>query len=152
MPNKQSNLNDDRQLTISRLLDAPIELVWKAITDKNQMKKWYFDIPTFKPEVGLEFQFTGGPEEGPKYLHLCKITEVIPNKKLVHSWRYDGYPGNSFVTWELSEENGKTRVKLTHAGLSSFGTENPDFAESNFSQGWTAILGTSLPQFLEKNL
>ena len=41
------------------LLDAPVSRVWKAITDKEDMKHWYFDFAEFKPEVGFEFQFYG---------------------------------------------------------------------------------------------
>ncbi len=135
---------------IERTYNAPIATVWKAITDKNEMKQWYFDLAEFKPEVGFEFQFTGGPSLEKQYLHLCKITEVIPDKKLTHSWRYDGYEGNSYVTFELFDEDGKTRLKLTHAGLETFPKENPDLAKHNFVAGWTDIIGRSLKEFVEK--
>ena len=82
-------------------------------------------------------------------MHLCKITEVIPNKKLTYSWRYEGYEGNSFVTWELFPEGNRTRVRLTHEGLETFPASNPDFAKSNFEQGWTEILGDMLRKFVE---
>jgi uncharacterized protein YndB with AHSA1/START domain len=124
--------------------------VWEAITDKNKMKQWYFDIAEFKPEVGFEFQFTGG-NEGRTYLHLCKILEVQEYKKLKHSWRYDGYEGNSFVTWELFDEGEKTRVKLTHEGLETFPINNPDLAKNNFVMGWTEITGTLLPNYLQQD-
>ncbi|MBA2611334.1 MAG: SRPBCC domain-containing protein [Bacteroidetes bacterium] len=136
--------------TIERIYNAPIEKVWKAITNKSEMKKWYFDLPEFKAEVGFEFQFTGGPDGGKQYLHLCKVTEAIPNEKLTYSWRYDGYPGNSFVTFELFADNGKTKLKLTHAGLDSFVPEsNPDFAAKNFAEGWNHIIGKALNEYLE---
>ena len=135
---------------IERTYNAPVKKVWEAITDKNKMKQWYFDIAEFKPEVGFEFQFTGG-NEGRTYLHLCKIVEVIDGKKLKHSWRYDGYEGNSFVTWELFDEGEKTRVKLTHEGLETFPINNPDLAKNNFVMGWTEITGTLLPNYLQQN-
>ena len=134
---------------IERTYNASVEKVWKAITDKNQMKEWYFDIAVFKPEVGFEFQFTGGTEEH-SYLHLCRITEVIPYKKLAHTWRYDGYEGNTLVTFELFDEGEKTRLKLTHEGLETFPADNPDFAKANFEGGWNYIIGTSLKSFVEK--
>ena len=136
-------------IAIENIYNAPLEKVWKAITDKNEMKQWYFDLAEFKPEVGFEFQFYGQGKEGEQYLHLCKITEVIEGKKLTHSWRYDGYEGNSFVTFELFDENGKTRLKLTHAGLETFPATNA-FAKENFVEGWTAITGTMLKDYLEK--
>ena len=136
---------------IERIYNASIAKVWKAISDKNEMKKWYFDLVEFKTEVGFEFQFYGGKEPDKPYLHLCKITEVVPGKKLSHSWRYNGYEGNSFVTFELFEEGEKTKLKLSHAGLETFPINNPDFKKENFVVGWTHILGTSLNDFLEKN-
>ena len=135
---------------IERTLNAPIEKVWRAITDKDQMKQWYFDLADFKPEPGFEFQFVGGKDDR-SYVHLCKITEVIPEKRLQYSWRYDGYEGISFVTFELFDEgNDKTRLKLTHEGLETFPANNPDFAKKNFAEGWTGIIGKSLKKFVEE--
>jgi len=128
--------------------NAPVDIVWQAITDREQMKQWYFDIESFKPEVGFEFTFKG-ENEGRVYIHLCKITELIPGRKLKHSWRYQDYEGISYVTFELFPEENKTRIKLTHEGLESFPTL-PDFARNNFKEGWTMIIGTLLKDFVEK--
>jgi uncharacterized protein YndB with AHSA1/START domain len=135
--------------SIERTFNAPIEKVWKAITDKHQMKEWYFDIAAFRPELGFEFQFEAS-NEGKTFLHLCKITDVIPGKKLAYTWRYEGYPGNSLVCFELFQEGHKTRLRLTHTGLETFPTDNPDFAKENFVGGWTQLIGTSLSQYMEK--
>jgi len=113
------------------------------------MKQWYFDLAEFKPEIGFEFQFLGGTEDK-KYLHICKITEVVALKKLIYSWRYDGYQGISHVTFELYPEGNGTRLKLTHKGLETFPADNSDFARENFAAGWTDIIGRSLKEFLGK--
>jgi uncharacterized protein YndB with AHSA1/START domain len=136
-------------IVIERIFQAPIAKVWNAITDRDQMQQWYFDLADFKPEVGFEFQFEGGKDDR-SYVHLCKVTEVVPGKKITYSWRYEGYPGNSFVTWELFEEGDKTRLKLTHAGLETFPGDNPDLEAHNFVQGWTDIIGKSLKEYLER--
>ena len=141
---------NNEPFVIERTYNAPTEKVWNAITDKHEMKQWYFDLAEFKAEVGFEFQFTGGPSPEKQYLHLCKITEVIPGKKLTYSWRYDGYEGNSFVTFELFAEGMNTRLKLTHVGLETFPEENPDLAKHNFVEGWTDIIGRSLKEYVEK--
>ncbi|MEO8664861.1 MAG: SRPBCC domain-containing protein [Ignavibacteria bacterium] len=133
---------------IERTYNAPVSKVWKAITSKDDMKQWYFDLSGFKPEVGFEFQFTAGSKEK-SFLHLCRIREVIKDKKLSYSWKYDGVEGSSLVTFELFDEDGKTRVKLTHEGLETF-PAIPDFARTNFDKGWTQIIGTSLKEFVEK--
>lgn len=153
-PETKDSINEatmnNQPFIIERTFNASAEKVWKAITDKNQMKLWYFDLAEFKPEVGFEFRFSGGPSPEKQYLHLCKITENIPGKKLTYSWRYDGYTGISFVTFEIFAEREKTRVKLTHAGLDTFSKDEPDFAKENFEKGWTDIIARSLKEFLEK--
>ena len=66
-----------------------------------------------------------------------------------NSWRYYGYEGNSFVTFELFAEGGKTRLKLTHEGIETFPASNPDFARESFMNGWTFLIGPSLQKDAE---
>lgn len=135
-------------IVFERAYEAPVAKVWKAITSKEDMKQWYFDILDFKPEVGFEFQFVA-ENEGQKFVHLCKVVEVVPEKKLKYSWQYEGFEGNSFVCWELfSEGKNRTRVRLTHEGIETF-PQIKDFAKQNFVQGWTEIVGTLLADFVE---
>ncbi|WP_339786062.1 MAG: SRPBCC family protein [Imperialibacter sp.] len=134
--------------TIEKTYNAPAKKVWEAITDKDKMKVWYFDLAEFKAEVGFEFRFKGGPPER-QYLHICEVTEVIKEKKLAHSWRYDGEPGISYVTWELFDQGNSTLVRLTHANIESFNSGNPDLVPENFAAGWTDIVGRSLREYLE---
>lgn len=138
-------------INIERVLNAPVNKVWSAISNKEEMKQWYFDLAEFKAEKGFKFRFTGGTPEGIQYLHLCEITEVIPGRKLTYSWKYDGYEGISYVTFSLTPMGEKTKLVLTHEGLESFPENNPDFAKKNFVTGWNEIIGKLLPEYLEKN-
>ena len=87
-------------VVLERSFNAPVARVWKALTDADEMRIWYFDLKEFKPEVGFEFEFTV-EHEGMTYHHLCKVTEVIPQKKLAYTWHYQGHEGDSLVTFEL---------------------------------------------------
>jgi uncharacterized protein YndB with AHSA1/START domain len=139
-----------KTFTIERIFKASIKDVWRAITEKDLMKQWYFDLPEFKPEVGFTFEFTGGEEGGKQYLHRCIITEVIIEKKLTHTWCYVGYEGTSYLTYELFANGNNTTLILTHAGIETFPSDNPDFAFTNFEEGWNYIIDTALKIFLEK--
>jgi uncharacterized protein YndB with AHSA1/START domain len=77
------------------------------------------------------------------------VQEAIPEKLISYSWRYDGYPGNSLVSFELNEEKNKTVLKLTHDGLHTFPKDISDFEKKNFEQGWTEI-SESLDNYLQK--
>ena len=113
------------------------------------MKKRYFDLAEFRAEKGFRFQFLGGPSPEKQYLHLCEVTDVVPGKKLTYSWRYDGYAGISYVTFELTEQENKTLLRLTHSGLETFPKDTPDFAVNNFQMGWNDIIHQYLKNYLE---
>lgn len=134
-------------LVVERVLDAPIESVWRAITEKEGFKHWCFDVDDFRPEVGFQFHFAG-EDQGVKFMHDCRVLEVVPLKKLAYSWRYEGFEGDSLVTWELFSQGQATLVKLTHSGLETF-PKHPSFIRDNFQKGWTEIIGTLLKSFLE---
>jgi uncharacterized protein YndB with AHSA1/START domain len=140
---------ENQPIILERIFNASISKVWKVLTDKNEMKNWYFDLAEFKAELAFKFQFPGGEDPDKQYLHLCEITEVIPEKKLTYSWRYDGYSGNSFVTFELFQQENKTLLRLTHKGIETFPKENPDLAIANFAKGWNHIIHIALKEYLE---
>jgi uncharacterized protein YndB with AHSA1/START domain len=135
-------------VVIERTFNAPAERVWKALTDVDEMRRWYFDLKEFKPEVGFEFEFVV-EHKGMTYHHFCRITEVIPHKKLAYTWRYKGHEGDSLVTFELAAAGDKTRLKLKHEGLETF-PKTAAFARENFVEGWTTLIGSSLKEFVEK--
>jgi uncharacterized protein YndB with AHSA1/START domain len=147
MTTTKTNLTE--AVVIERTFNAAVARVWEALTDADEMRVWYFDLKEFKPEVGFEFEFTV-EHEGTRYHHLCKITEVIPQKKIAYTWRYAGEEGDSLVTFELFADGDKTRLKLTHEGLETF-PKLPAFARTNFEKGWTEIIGSSLKQYVEEN-
>lgn len=138
---------EHKPLVIEQEFNATTEQVWNAITDKELMKKWYFDIPNFKPELGAKFNFEGGTEED-RYIHLCEILELVPNEKIKYSWEYEGHLGTSFVSFELTPIGEKTILKLTHEGIETFVL--PDFKYENFVGGWNYLILESLKKFLEK--
>jgi uncharacterized protein YndB with AHSA1/START domain len=143
-----SHVSTPQSLVVERLYKAPVAAVWNALTDKAAIKQWAFEFSDFKPEVGFKFQFTA-TDKGFTYIHHSVVKEVIPQKKLAYSWRYEGYEGDSLVTFELFPEGNITRLRLTHQGLETF-PQIPAFARANFEAGWNAIIGSSLKAFVEK--
>jgi len=133
-------------VVIERTLNAPVEKVWKAIADKDQMKQWYLNLAEFKPEVGFAFSFEGGPE---RLLHLCKITKVEYGKILQYTWRFGDYEGDSLVTWELLPDGSSTKLRLTHEGIETFPSDKLGSKEE-FAEGWVHLMESSLKDYLEK--
>ncbi|MDN5288042.1 MAG: hypothetical protein JWR38_4316 [Mucilaginibacter sp.] len=135
----------DIPFVIEQVYDAPIQKIWRALTDQNSMREWYFPaLRQFEPVVGFEFVFA---DDGSAYQKEWRVTKVVAGRLLVHSWTYKGYPGSSEVTFELFEQGSKTRLKLTHTGLASFPSD-PHFARHRFEDGWKQILDTNLKNHL----
>lgn len=137
-------------ITVQYKINAPAGKVWNALTDKNEMKSWYFDIQDFVLETGKEFNFYE-PGEAKKYHHQCKILEIIPNQKLKHTWAYPELSeAVTTVTWEMQEEDTGTLLTLTHENTDGFDGLGENFSKESFTEGWNGIIGQSLKEYLEK--
>jgi uncharacterized protein YndB with AHSA1/START domain len=137
-------------ITVQYKIYAPAEKVWKALTDKNEMKSWYFDIHDFTLEAGKEFNFYE-PGEAKKYHHQCHILEIIPNQKLKHTWSYPELSDAiTTVTWDLQKEDTGTLVTLTHDDIEGFDSLGENFSKKSFTEGWNGIIGKSMKEYLEK--
>lgn len=138
-------------IVVERTYNAPVSVVWNAITDKDQMRQWYFEpLADFKPEVGFETEFDV-QFEGQNYPHQWNVTEVVPETKIAYDWRYRGYPGDSSVTWELSETLDGTKLTLTHQGHETLliSQDDPTVRREGCEAGWAYFLHESLKAFLE---
>ncbi|RBL91480.1 SRPBCC family protein [Chitinophaga flava] len=134
-------------LIVERTINAPMGKVWEALTVKEKMREWYFDVSDFKPEVGFSFTFDC-EDEGILYVHHCEVKEVVPGRKLSYTWKYENYEGESLLTFELSQEGNQTKLTLTHAGLETFPQHLKSFTRESFTGGWDHIINISLPKYL----
>lgn len=136
-------------IIVKETFPQPVQTVWRAITEVAQMRQWFFlNIPAFQAEPGFETQFSV-QSESREFVHLWKIEEVEAEKRIVYNWKYEGYPGNSFVTFELSEEAGCTQIVLTHEGMESFLQDIPEFKPESCKQGWKYFIQERLKNYLE---
>lgn len=146
MTNKHS-----QPLLLERVCNAPVDLVWKALTDITLLKQWLPFFPDFKPEIGFETRFKLGPNDDQQYTHICRVLEAVEKKKLTYTWYYAGFPGRSHVTFVLVPQGDKTKVTLTHVITEPFREDNPDFDLKNFAEGWTYTID-GLKNFVEKEV
>ncbi len=135
---------------VKERVNAPVEEVWNALTDKAKMKEWYFDIPDFELGVHKEFNFYE-PGEAKKYHHHGEVLEIQPNAKLKHSWSYPEFSKEkTIVKWELEQDGEGTHVTLTHKGLENFEHLGKDFSHNSFEEGWKELVGKNLKNYVEK--
>jgi uncharacterized protein YndB with AHSA1/START domain len=123
-------------LVIERIIKAPVQRVWQALTDPADLKQWLPFLADFKPQVGAETRFDLGPSPDKQYHHISRVLEVVENQKLTYTWQYEGYPGVSHISFELSPEGDKTKLRLTQTVLEAFPADNSDFSQENARMGW----------------
>ncbi|WP_282126291.1 SRPBCC family protein [Marinifilum flexuosum] len=126
------------------------EEVWKAITDPIEMRQWFFaEMPDHKAEVGFKTQFNVDAGER-EFMHLWKITEVIPFEKLVCQWEYEGYDGIAMVSYELFEETEGCKIRVTASGIDTFSDDVPEFRRESCEGGWKYFINQRLKEYLEE--
>jgi uncharacterized protein YndB with AHSA1/START domain len=120
------------ELTINRTLAVPAERVWRALTDPAALAAWFWPrrfatTTEVDLRVGGRYRIDGtaaGMAVSGEYV------TVEPPNKLVFTWRWDGEPGETLVTIELTPVATGTELALRHE---RFGD---DETRDNHAQGW----------------
>ncbi len=100
----------DRELRISKELNAPIALVWKVWTNAEHIANWWgptaFTNTMFKMDMqaGGEWVFTMHGPDGKNYPNKSIFKEIIPYEKIV----FEHFNPNFITTIEFTSKNEKT--------------------------------------------
>jgi uncharacterized protein YndB with AHSA1/START domain len=111
----------DREIVLTRVFDAPRELVWEAWTDPKHVVNWWgprgFTTTIEKMDVrpgGVWKHVMHGPD-GTDYPNSSVFKEVVKPERIVysHGGGKKGEPGAHFVaTWTFEALGDKTRVTM----------------------------------------
>ena len=150
MSSKEKQQTEKINIEKTLVIDASQEVVFKAITDPNELTNWFPDQVILEAKVGgkVKFSFYKDKEREHREFDFFpegNIIEFIPNKKVSYTWEEPNIPDfpRTVVTWELEEiENNKTRVKLLHTGFEVGKLFKHD-------EGWSYFLGR-LRKYCEK--
>lgn len=135
-------MSDNAPVVITRIFKAPVEKIWAAWTEPEQMKKWWgpqdFTAPFIEQDlrVGGRYLYAmHGPAGTPFDMDMWSsgtFEEIVPFKKLVCTDHFSDKNGNAvspaaygmadfpeelMVTIEFeSLPDGTTKMTLTHTG------------------------------------
>ena len=129
----------ERELVITRTFDAPRELVWKAWTEPERFMRWWgpkiFTSPRCEIDlrVGGRFLWCMRWPDGRENYTTGEYVEIVPLERLIYTTTFADADGNAVpasyysmgddiafemkVTVVLVDNDGKTTMTLTHAGL-----------------------------------
>ena len=155
-------MSDNNDLKLERLLDAPRDLVWKAWTDAEHIKRWWAPRPYQTPEVEIELRPGGkfytrmtGPD-GFDYKGNACILEVVDGERIVWSsallpgyrpniFADDGCNGFPFTAIHTFEDAGDGKTRYTATVLHKDAKDAQAHDAMGFQDGW----GTCAEQLAE---
>ena len=128
-------------LMLNRVIDAPVEAVYAAWTDPTMLRRWLAPgtatvvRAVAEVAVGGTFLVEMRTADGKRWLTRGVYREVVPLRRLVHTWRWEGSDIETLVTVEFEPESaGKTRLTLTHSRFAQ------DDAREEHERGWIGCL------------
>jgi uncharacterized protein YndB with AHSA1/START domain len=135
----------------SIVINASPEVVFKAITDPNELTNWFPDQAILEPKVGGKMKFSfykknSDDHRRMDYFPEGTIIEFIPNRKISYTWEHPNIPDfpRTVVTWELEKtEDDKTTLNLLHTGF------KVDKMFKEHDEGWSHFLN-KLVKYCEK--
>jgi uncharacterized protein YndB with AHSA1/START domain len=127
-------------LRMTRALPAPRTQVYRALTDPEELAKWWgprgFTVPSveFDPRVGAGYRMAMQPPDGDLFHLSGEFREVDPPARLAYTFRWeppDPDDRETKVTLTLQERGNETEVQLTQG---EFATEE---RRALHEGGWT---------------
>ena len=135
----------DRELVLSRLIDAPREKVYRAWTDADILRQWFAPKPWTTPRAELDVRPGGNSlvvmrdPEGNEYPNHGVYLDVVPNERLVFTdafttaWQPSEKPFFTAIV-TFADEGGKTRYIARALHWTVEDRENHE--KMGFHEGW----------------
>ena len=129
----------DREIRIERIVDAPRDRVWKALTDPKLVAQWWgrgnkLVIERMEVERGGHWRFV---EHSPQGTHGFegRYREVKAPERVVQTFEWDGMPGHVAVQTMTLEDLGDGRTKLVTVSMFHTTEERDGMLHSGMEQG-----------------
>ena len=115
----------DRELMLTRIIDAPRDKVFRAWTDPELLKQWFAPLPYTTPFAELDVRPGGAnlivmrDPEGNEFPNRGIYLEVIENERLVYCYEMhldDRKISVSVATLQLKVNGKQTRLMVTEQG------------------------------------
>jgi uncharacterized protein YndB with AHSA1/START domain len=111
----------EQEICLTRLFDAPRQLVFDAMSKPEHVKRWWgclgtgYSVPVCEIDlrVGGKWRFVNRQPKGEAAFH-GEYKEITPPSRIVFTEIFEDFPDTvSVVTSVLTEEGGKTRLTAT---------------------------------------
>jgi uncharacterized protein YndB with AHSA1/START domain len=112
----------DREIGLTRLFDAPRQLVFDAMTRPEHITQWWgrlddgYSVPVCEVDLraGGAWRFVNRTPKGELVVFYGVYGEIAPPERVVFTEIFEPFPDSeSVVTTVFTDENGKTRLTVT---------------------------------------
>lgn len=110
----------DREITMTRVFDAPRNLVFDAMNNPELLPRWLLGPPGWSMvvceidlKVGGAFRHVWRRKDGTEMGMRGVYREIVPPERIVRTESFDDYPGESLASVVLTEQGGKTTLTLS---------------------------------------
>jgi uncharacterized protein YndB with AHSA1/START domain len=124
-------------------LRHPPEKVWRALTEPKLLAEWLLPAIDYRLEPGAAFTFRTEPVGGWDGIVQCRITDVVPQRRLSYDWGVGDMA--TVVTFTLTPTPAGTRLSLVQSGFRPDQKKNRGGAR----YGWR-MMGGKLIDLLER--
>jgi uncharacterized protein YndB with AHSA1/START domain len=110
----------DTEILMTRTFDAPRRLVYDALTKPELLSRWYSGPPgtslvvcEVDLRVGGKYRYVWRKGNGFEFAMSGEFMELVPGERHLCTERFEGQPGEAFVTTTLTEEGAAARFNCT---------------------------------------
>jgi uncharacterized protein YndB with AHSA1/START domain len=122
-------------IEIKKRIDCPPERVFQALTNAEELMRWFPSSAESDPRTGGEFVLTFEfDDESQNHAYSGQYEHVRPRELVRYPWH--GAFGATTVEFALRAEDGGTEVRLVHSGWSAEAAETRE----RHDQGWRFFL------------
>jgi uncharacterized protein YndB with AHSA1/START domain len=137
------SLPSDTEITMSRVFNAPRELVFRAYTDPDLITRWWgpressTTVDQMDVREGGTWRFLNRGSDGIDYAFNGVYREVVPPERIVNTFEFEPLPGHISVETVVFEElpDGRTRANM-HVQFDNV-EDRDGMISSGMETGWT---------------
>jgi uncharacterized protein YndB with AHSA1/START domain len=130
-------------------IDAPPDVVWRTLTEPDQIERWFVDRADLRAKPGYDgrFSFLARATHEPLSYEV-RVVSVEPERRFSYRWMHpDGVApdetNSMLVTFMLTPRGAGTQLRVVETGLDAIGWDDArqsDYAAEH-NRGWTEKLG-----------
>ncbi len=137
----KTRLVSDREIELTRVFDAPRELVFETMMDPELIPQWWgprrytTEVGKMDVRVGGKWRFLNRAADGTEHWFNGEYREIVPNERVVQTFEYEPFAGHIQIETATFEDLGDGTTRLTVRSVFSNKEDRDGFLQSGAEAG-----------------